>query len=108
MTRGQHCAADRPPIPFVRRSEVGGLILQVAEAEQALASLYEKYNTMAARFRKREQRAAERAAHEPAQLELVPQGSDRKAHLRHRAAMLRGLGTQNGAAVAAPAPEAEE
>lgn len=47
--------------PYVRRSEVTRLTAEVAEAETALGSLFDKYNTLAARFRKREQRAEDNA-----------------------------------------------
>ena len=77
--------------PYVRRSEINDLLLEVAEAEAALAGLYDKYRTMAARFRKREQRAAAKLEEEGPTEQLPLSIGDRKRELRKRAAAIRGL-----------------
>lgn len=83
------------PEEYVRWRDVPNLQAQLAELEAAVAGTYEKLNMMAARQRKREQRAAEAAALEDApgqangeQLDLQVSG-DRKAALRQRAALMR-------------------
>lgn len=76
--------------PYLRRSDIPDLLLQLAEQEEALASLYDKLNTVLSRWRKREQRERQQEPQEPPQLSLL-QPTGRKALLRRRAAQLRGL-----------------
>lgn len=84
--RGAQLADDER---YVRRDEVPALTAQLADMELAIGSTLDKLNTMAARFRKREQRASEPdATHAP-----VPDTSgDPKAALRasYAAAKLAG------------------
>ena len=60
--------------------------ITLAEQEEALSSLFDKLNTVLARWRKREQRAERKADQQES-----PAVSSRKAGLYRRAAELRGL-----------------
>ena len=72
----------------VRWSQVERVKITLAEQEEALSSLFDKLNTVLARWRKREQRAQDR---EPSSSRQGPTG--RKLELYRKAADLRGLPT---------------
>ena len=70
----------------VRWSQIERVKITLAEQEEALSSLFDKLNTVLARWRKREQRAEQRQQESPA---AGP--NTRKRELYRRAAELRGL-----------------
>lgn len=76
-----HALTQRERDPYLRWSDIPRIQVQLAEQEEALASLFDKLNTVMARWRKREQRERE--------TEQVPPDLAGKAGLRRRAAQLR-------------------